>query len=119
MMKPVLHSVSYAGLWGQHRMSLEEFIPHAARLGFAGVMLMTKRPHLSALDYDRDKVRALAHMLKEYHLSVPCLAGYNNPGVGCSTHSFDHPFDAVGHALDGGIMVALGDFAVMELGRFE
>jgi hypothetical protein len=43
MMKPVLHSVSYAGLWGQDRLSLEEFFPHAAKLGFSGVMLMTKR----------------------------------------------------------------------------
>ena len=93
-MRPVLHSVSYAGLWGQHRLSLEELIPHAAKLGFAGVMLMTKRPHLSALTYDRSKVRNLADLLKEHHLSVPCLAGYNDPGVGCSAAS--GPFAPVG-----------------------
>jgi sugar phosphate isomerase/epimerase len=86
-MKPILHSVSYAGLWGQHRLSLEEFVPHAAKLGYAGVMLMTKRPHLSALDYDTDKVKRLADLLGEHRLSVACLAGYNDPGVGCSATS--------------------------------
>ncbi len=86
-MKPILHSVSYAGLWGQHRLSLEEFIPHAAKLGYAGVMLMCKRPHLSSLDYDRDKVQRLADLLHKHNLSVACLAGYNDPGVGCSVSS--------------------------------
>ena len=42
-MKPVLFSVSYAGFWGQARLSLEEFIPHARKLGYVGVELMGKR----------------------------------------------------------------------------
>ncbi len=86
-MKAVLHSVSYAGLWGQHRLSLEEFIPHAAALGYSGVMLMTKRPHLSALDCKTDRVKKLADLLKKHNLSVPCLAGYNDPGAGFSPNA--------------------------------
>ncbi len=81
-MKPILHSVSYAGLWGQARLSLEEFIPRAARLGYSGVMLMTKRPHLSALDYDRSRLEQLGELLSRHRLDVPCLAGYNDPGAG-------------------------------------
>ena len=42
-----LFSVSYAGLWGQHKLDLEAFIAKAAQLGFDSVMLMGKRPHLS------------------------------------------------------------------------
>ena len=48
-----LHSVSYAGVWrGQARLTLEEFVPRAAALGYRSVMLVGKRPHLSLLDYD-------------------------------------------------------------------
>jgi len=83
-MKPILHSVSYSGLWGQHRLSLEDFVPHAARLGYAGVMLMTKRPHLSPLDYDEPRLARLADLLREHNLSVDCLAGYSDPGAGWS-----------------------------------
>ncbi len=49
---PMLHSVSYSGSWGQAALSLEQFIDRAADLGFGGVMLMSKRPHLSVLDWD-------------------------------------------------------------------
>jgi sugar phosphate isomerase/epimerase len=86
-MKPILHSVSYAGLWGQEQLTLEEFIPHAARLGYAGVMLMTKRPHLSPLTYDDKRLNRLAELLDEYHLSVDCLAGYCDPNAGFSNTS--------------------------------
>jgi sugar phosphate isomerase/epimerase len=77
----ILHSVSYAGLWGQARLSLEEFIPRAALLGYSGVMLMTKRPHLSPLDYDRKRLERLRELLSKHRLSVPCLAGYGDPGA--------------------------------------
>ena len=43
----LLHSVSYSGSWGQPVLSLDEFVDHAADLGFDGAMLMAKRPHLS------------------------------------------------------------------------
>lgn len=83
-MKPVLHSVSYAGLWGQEKLDLEAFIPHSAELGYAGVMLMTKRPHLSVLDFDLEAVGRLKDLLGQHGQTVACLAGYSDPGVGFS-----------------------------------
>ncbi len=79
MLTPILHSVSYAGVWpGQARLSLYEFLDKAAALGFPAVMLMAKRPHASLLDFDsgeRDKLRTA---LRERGLRCAVLAGYNN-----------------------------------------
>lgn len=76
--KTALHSVSYAGLWGQAALPLEAFIDRAADLGFDAVMLMAKRPHLSPLDVDADRLSALRQRLQQRRLSVCCLAGYND-----------------------------------------
>jgi sugar phosphate isomerase/epimerase len=74
----VLHSVSYAGLWGQAFLPLEAFIDKAAALGYRGVMLMAKRPHLSVLDQGpRDRGR-LRRRLEKNGLGTVCLAGYTN-----------------------------------------
>ncbi|MGC9319285.1 MAG: sugar phosphate isomerase/epimerase family protein [Armatimonadota bacterium] len=77
-MKPVLFSVSYAGLWGQDSLGLEEFIRHASELGYAGVELMGKRPHLSPLDYAEEHVRELAELCGQAGLEVACVAAYTN-----------------------------------------
>jgi sugar phosphate isomerase/epimerase len=81
-MKLVLHSVSYAGFWpGQERLSLEAFVPRAARLGYEGVMLVAKRPHLSLLDYpagEDEKRRELRRLVEANGLEVSCLAGYTD-----------------------------------------
>jgi sugar phosphate isomerase/epimerase len=78
-MRPLLlHSVSYAGLWGQASLSLEPFIAKAADLGFDGVMLMAKRPHLSVLDYGLDECRRLREKLEARGLRAVCVAGYTN-----------------------------------------
>jgi hypothetical protein len=53
MMIPTLFSVSYAGLWGQHRLDLLPFLQKAAQLGYRAVELMGKRPHLSVVDRRR------------------------------------------------------------------
>lgn len=74
----ILHSVSYAGLWGQHFLSLEDFIGKAAQLGFGGVMLMAKRPHLSVLDWNSARRAGLRKMLEQRGLKAVCIAGYNN-----------------------------------------
>ena len=75
---PLLFSVSYSGSWGQASLSVEDFVNHAADLGFAGVMLGAKRPHLSLLDYD-DRARArLRQQLEARGLRTICVAGYNN-----------------------------------------
>ena len=77
-MRPILFSVSYAGLWGQSRLTLEEFIPRAAALGYAGVELMGKRPHLSPLDWTDDRLDQLRALCERHRLEVACLAAYTN-----------------------------------------
>ncbi len=74
----LLHSVSYAGFWGQAALSLDAFIDKAAALGFDGVMLMAKRPHLSVLDYGAEECRRLKEKLERGNLRTVCIAGYNN-----------------------------------------
>lgn len=79
MFKTALHSVSYAGLWhGQTRLALPEFLAKAKTLGFDGVMLMAKRPHLSPLDFDAARCRELRQRLDDLGLRVVCLAGYTD-----------------------------------------
>jgi sugar phosphate isomerase/epimerase len=81
--KTALHSVSYAGVWpGQARLSLDDFLARARQLGFDAVMLMTKRPHLSPLDFDGDARRRLRDRVGQRGLRVACLAGYNDFCVG-------------------------------------
>ncbi|MBI3694081.1 MAG: sugar phosphate isomerase/epimerase [Acidobacteria bacterium] len=76
---PVLHSVSYAGVWpGQARLSLDEFVDKAAALGYPAVMLMAKRPHLSVLDYDEKACGRLRERLERKGLRCAVIAGYNN-----------------------------------------
>ncbi len=75
---PMLHSVSYSGSWGQAALSLEQFIDRAADLGFGGVMLMAKRPHLSVLDWDAKARTQLRRQLERRKTERLCIAGYNN-----------------------------------------
>ncbi len=76
---PVLHSVSYAGVWpGQARLTLDEFLDKASELGFAGVMLMAKRPHLSVLDHGGPSCTRLRERLEKKGLRCYVVAGYNN-----------------------------------------
>jgi sugar phosphate isomerase/epimerase len=72
-----LHSVSYSGSWGQARLSLEQCIDKAADLGFDGVLLMAKRPHLSLLDYGPRERPQLRARIEKRGLLV-AVAGYNN-----------------------------------------
>jgi sugar phosphate isomerase/epimerase len=77
--KTCLHSVSYAGVWrGQARLSVEEFLDKAKQLGFDGVMLMAKRPHVSALDYDAAARKKLRRKIESLGLDLVCLAGYTD-----------------------------------------
>ena len=74
----ILHSVSYSGSWGQHSLPVEAFIDKAAELGFDGVMLMAKRPHLSVLDWNEEQCCRLRTRLEERGLRTVCIAGYTN-----------------------------------------
>jgi sugar phosphate isomerase/epimerase len=77
--EPVLHSVSYAGAWpGQARLTLEAFVDKAADLGFRGVMLMAKRPHLSPLDWPADACYKLRDRIESQGLRCSVIAGYTN-----------------------------------------
>jgi sugar phosphate isomerase/epimerase len=78
MFKLALHSVSYAGLWGQTRLSLEQFIPKAAKLGYEAVMLMAKRPHLSLLDLTPTARRDLKVLADAQGVRIAALACYND-----------------------------------------
>ena len=74
----LLHSVSYAGTWGQHALSLEDFIDKAADLGFNGVMIMAKRPHFSVLDAGATQLVRLRTKIERRGLQHVCIAGYSN-----------------------------------------
>jgi sugar phosphate isomerase/epimerase len=78
MFKLALHSVSYAGLWGQARLSLEQFIPKAAKLGYEAVMLMAKRPHLSLLDLTPAARREIKAQADGQGVKIAALACYND-----------------------------------------
>jgi sugar phosphate isomerase/epimerase len=74
----LLHSVSYSGSWGQAHLSLEQFINKAAELGYQGVMLGAKRPHLSILDYRPQERARLRAQIEKRKLTHVCVAAYNN-----------------------------------------
>src|SRR5438094_3518685 len=77
-----LHSVSYAGTWGQAALPLDSFLERARELGFDGVMLMAKRPHASPLDLDERERQRLRGRLNDLGLEMACLAGYNDLSLG-------------------------------------
>ncbi|MBN2594086.1 MAG: sugar phosphate isomerase/epimerase [Sedimentisphaerales bacterium] len=77
--KTCLHSVSYAGVWrGQAKLSVDEFLDKAKELGFDGVMLVAKRPHVSPLDYDATARKALRRKIENLGLELVCMAGYTD-----------------------------------------
>jgi len=90
-MKTCLHSVSYAGLWrGQESLTLEQFLDKAKDLGFDGVMLMAKRPHLSPLDYDAQARKKLSQKIESLDLELVCLACYNDFTAGVDKPGVPH-----------------------------
>ena len=89
-MKFALHTVSFSGFWGQHRLSLEQCIDEAADLGFGGLCVMAKRPHLSVLDYSVEDCRRLRNNAKSRKIEIAALAAYTNFTGGADTP--DIPF---------------------------
>ncbi len=77
-MQHCLFSISYAGLWGQDRLSLADFIRRAADLGYTGVMIAGKRPHLSPLDATPERLGEVQAALAATGLSCPVIAGYTD-----------------------------------------
>lgn len=77
--KTCLHSVSYMGIWrGQATLTVDEFLLKAKELGFDGIMLAAKRPHVSLIDYDEAARQKLRSRIKELGLELVCLAGYSD-----------------------------------------
>ena len=77
-MKLSLFSVSYAGYWGQQSLDLSAIIAKAASLGYDSVMLAGKRPHLSPLDANPDRIESIRGALNEHQLSCAVVAGYTD-----------------------------------------
>lgn len=77
-MKLNLFSISYAGLWGQDSLSLDDFIGKAASLGYDGVMLAGKRPHLSVLDTDSQRLEQLKCRLAEHNVTCDVIGAYTD-----------------------------------------
>jgi len=87
-MTPVLFSVSYAGLWGQHRLDLPTFFRKAAALGYPAVEVMGKRPHLSVVDCATEQswlsLRAAAD---EAGVRIATIAGYTDLTLASGTET--------------------------------
>ena len=77
--KTCLHSVSYAGVWrGQATLSVDDFLLKAKQLGYEGVELMAKRPHVSPLDYDEAARQRLRARIDQLGLKLVALAAYTD-----------------------------------------
>ena len=86
----LLHSVSYAGLWGQAFLDIDSFLAKAAALGYDGVMLMAKRPHVSPLDYGPAERAHLRAQLAKHRLEHNVLAGYCDLTAGLDRRDIPH-----------------------------
>jgi len=78
LMQLSLFSVSYAGFWGQHQLSLPDFIARAAQFGYDSVMLAGKRPHLSPLDAGPDHIALVKTAMQENNIRCGVIAGYTD-----------------------------------------
>ena len=76
-----LFSVSYAGLWNQECLNLQDFVARAKLLGYRTVMLMGKRPHLSPLDTDDQALDELRNCLTQHDVQCAAIAGYTDFSV--------------------------------------
>lgn len=77
--KTCLHSVSYLGIWrGQTQLTVDEFLVKAKELGYDGVMLVAKRPHVSPHDYDKAARAKLKARIDSLGLTLVALAGYTD-----------------------------------------
>lgn len=95
-----LHSVSYGGGWGQATLSIDAFLDRARDLGYDGVMLMAKRPHVSPLDLDAEARRRLRDGIEQRGLNLACLAGYNDWTLGMERPDVPMQEMQVGYLLD-------------------
>lgn len=89
--KTCLHSIGYSGVWrGQAVLTVDEFLVKARDLGYDGVMLMAKKPHLSILDYDKKARAKLRKRIEELGLTLVGLAGYSDFTAGMDKPGIPH-----------------------------
>ena len=89
--KTCLHSIGYSGLWrGQALLTVDEFLVKAKELGYDGVMLMAKRPHLSIVDYDKEARKQLKKRIEDLGLTLVGLAGYSDFTAGIDKPGIPH-----------------------------
>ena len=89
--KTCLHSISYSGLWrGQSFLSVDDFLVKAKELGYEGVILMAKRPHLSPLDLDKAERARLKKKISDLGLTLVALAGYSDFLAGVDKPGIPH-----------------------------
>ena len=90
-LKTCLHSVSYAGIWrGHSRLNVDDFLVKAKELGFDGVALVAKRPHVSPYDYDEAARKKLKNRIEELDLDLVYLAGYTDFTAGIDKPGIPH-----------------------------
>ncbi len=90
-LKTSLHSVSYAGFWrGQAYLPVPELLEKAKELGFDGVTLMAKRPHVSPLDYGEKERAQLRRHIEKLGLTLVSLAGYTDFLAGSDRSGIPH-----------------------------
>jgi sugar phosphate isomerase/epimerase len=73
-----LFSVSYAGLWGQQKLPLEKVVEKAATLGFDGILIMGKKPHLSPLQTSGTDLAPIKAALQHWGMQAIGVAAYND-----------------------------------------
>ncbi len=91
-MTPALFSVSYAGYWGQHRLSVEEFLRKAGSLGYPAVELAGKRPHLSILDHTTpESVASIRSVAQQTRVEIATIAAYTDFTAGRESPEVPQP----------------------------
>jgi sugar phosphate isomerase/epimerase len=78
LFKKGLFSVSYAGLWGQHSLPIEKVVEKAATLGFDGMLIMGKSPHLSPLRITDGELSSIRETLQRWGVQAIGIAAYND-----------------------------------------
>jgi sugar phosphate isomerase/epimerase len=89
--KTCLHSVSYSGAWrGQSVLTVDQFLVKAKELGYDGVEIMCKRPHLSPLDYDEAARQRLRARIDQLGLKLVALGAYTDFSAGMDKPGIPH-----------------------------
>ncbi len=74
-----LFSVTFAGVWYDGpSLTIKEFIRLAKSIGYDGVELGAKRPHLNPLDMDKQDCLEIRRLVDSLGMEISNVAAYNN-----------------------------------------